>query len=209
MKNLCEVNVNKGDKQLELIPDDFKLSGTEFTHVFRAMMDSGAIAAMSGSALKVYIIIKILSGFDDGKTTASSVQIGEKTGLSRAQVTRGIKELKKQGLLFSERFGRRNTYRIIEKIPAIHRSGIPEAMTEIHYSKRSIQKLVGSLRSQIVEKMKGMTINGDINIQINFNHTDTINLNTDHEDINSVEADYSLVDKHGNPFDEVRAKIHS
>lgn len=187
------------DKQLDLIADDFQLRGAEFAHVFRSMMDSGSIASMSGSALKAYIIIKILSGFEDGKTTAASSFIGEKAGLSRSQVTRAIKELKELGLLFSERIGRRNTYRIIEKIPAIHKSGSPDAMAEIHYSKKSIQKLVGNIKNQIVGQLKGSTIHGDLNIQINFNHIDTVNIKTSSEDIekenDTLQAEFSLVEE--------------
>jgi biotin operon repressor len=180
--------------QLELIPDDFQLKGAEFAHVFRSMMDLGIIASMSGPALKVYIIIKILSGFESGETTASSEVIGQKAGLSRSQVTRAVKELKGSGLLFSERRGRRNTYRIIEKISAVHKSGSPGAMTEIHYSKKSINKLVGSLKGQIVERLKGTTINGDLNIQINFNHIENINLDLNPEE-DSVKAEFSFVEE--------------
>ena len=182
------------DKQIELIADDFQLQGAEFAHVFRSMMDSGSIALMSGSALKVYIVIKILSGFESGKTTASSDLIGEKTGLSRSQVTRAIKELKEQGLLFSERVGRRNTYRIIEKIPAIHKSGTPSAMTEIHYSKKSINKLVSSIKNQIIEKMRGMTVNGDLNIQINFNQIEKVEIHNPVDAVDTVQAEFDLVE---------------
>ena len=185
----------ENNKQIELIADDFQLKGAEFAHVFRSMMDSGSIALMSGSALKVYIIIKILSGFESGKTTASSDLIGEKAGLSRSQVTRAVKELKDQGLLFSERVGRRNTYRIIEKIPAIHKSGSPSAMTEIHYSKKSINKLVSSIKNQIVEKMRGMTVNGDLNIQINFNQIDKVEIhNPSDEKMDTIQAEFNLVE---------------
>lgn len=196
-KAVTEKVVNMGsDKQIELIPDDFELQGAEFTHVFRSMMDSGTIATMSGSALKVYIIIKLRSGFVDGKTTSSSAEIGEKTGLSKSQVTRAIKELRDMGLLFSERIGRRNTYRIIERIPAVHKSGSPEAMTEIYYSKKSINKLVSSIKGQIVEKMKGMTVNGDLNIQINFNKIDKVEINNlTEDDKENLQAEFEIVEE--------------
>ena len=72
---------------------------------------------MSGSALKVYVIIKTLSGFENGKTTASQQTIADQSGLSVIQVKRAVKELKFLGYLFSERFGRKNTIKLLKKFP--------------------------------------------------------------------------------------------
>ena len=91
------------DKQLALIEDDFKVTGSDWVHLFRYIIETGSLAEMTGGAWKVYTVIKLLSGFQDGRTTESHNVIGKYAGLSVAQVKRAINELKNLGYLYTER----------------------------------------------------------------------------------------------------------
>jgi len=181
--------------QLELIADDFRLPGSDFVHVFRYMVENGSIAKMSGSALKVYVVVKILSGFENGKTTASLDDIASQAGLSKSQVQRAVKELKDLGYLFSERFGRKNTYQIIEKIPSVHKSGSPDAIAEIPYRRMGMHDLVQQIRSEVVKKLAGAEGLRDINIIVNMGTIENININEVREVPDGpIQAEFDVVE---------------
>jgi DNA-binding Lrp family transcriptional regulator len=182
-------------KQLDLIEDDFKVSGSDWVHLFRYIIETGALAEMTGGAWKVYSVIKLLSGFQDGKTTASHEEIGKYAGLSIAQVKRAIKELKDLGYLYSERYGRKNSYQVIEKIPTAHKSGSPDALAEIPYRRLQVQSLVSKIRSEFLKKLTGSEGIRDVNIIINNGIIENLNIGGVESEPEDIQVEFSLVEE--------------
>jgi len=176
-------------------PDHFKVSGSDWVHMFKYMVENGSIAKMSGSGLKVYLVIKILSGFENGKTTKSQQYIGEQAGLSAVQVKRAVKELQGLGYLFIERFGRNNTYQIVEQIPTIHKSGTPNAVAEIPYQRKNINSLVKVIKDEFVKKLSGTEGIRDVNIIINTGTIENLNINGKETEPEDVHVEFSLVEE--------------
>jgi len=178
--------------------DEFRINGSDFIHIFRYMLENGSIAKMSGNSLKVYIVIKTLSGFENGKTTASIEDISISAGLSRSSVLRAIKELKEQKYLFSERFGRKNTYQIIETIPTVHKTGNPQAIAEIPYSRKSINKLVKNIKQEFINKLSGndsFTGIRDINIILNTGNINNLIIGDNQKEVEEeINVEFSLVE---------------
>ena len=194
------------NNQLVLIEDDFKVTGSDWVHLFRYMVENGSISKMSGSALKVYVIIKTLSGFENGKTTASQQTIADQSGLSVIQVKRAVKELKFLGYLFSERFGRKNTYQIIEKIPAVHKSGTPDAIAEIPYQRSAVQSLVKKIRSEFVKKLTGNEGIRDVNIIINTGIIENLNINGVESESEEIQVEFSIVEEFEKKIRKIKTK---
>lgn len=174
--------------------DEFKVTGTHFVHFFKYMLDNGSIAEMSGTAFKVYFVIKILSDFENGKTTATQDAIAEKAGISKAQVKRAIDELKDLKYLASERHGRKNTYMIIEHFDTAHKSGTPDGIAKVNYRRGHIQKLVKDIRKQFVKTLNGEEIHGirDVNITINNIENVNINMANNESDLKDVTVDVDV-----------------
>lgn len=176
-------------------PDHFTVSGSDWVHLFKYMVENKSIAKMSGSALKVYVVIKTLSGFENGKTTASHSVIAEHSGLSVISVKKSIKELKELGYLFSERYGRKNTYQIIEQIPTAHHSGNPNAIAEIPYQRKNMNKLVKVIRDEFVKKLSGTEGIRDVNIIINTGTIENLNINGVVTEPEDIQVEFSIVDE--------------
>jgi DNA-binding Lrp family transcriptional regulator len=192
--------------QLALIEDDFKVSGSDWVHLFRYMVENGSIAKMSGSALKVYVVIKTLSGFENGKTTASQQTIADQSGLSVPGVKNAINELKNLGYLFSERFGRKNTYSIIEQIPTVHKSGTPNAIAEIPYQRANVQSLIRVIKSEFVKKLTGNEGIRDVNIIINTGVIENLNINGVETEPENIQVEFSLVEEFEKKIGKIKGK---
>lgn len=176
-------------------PDHFKVSGSDWVHLFKYMVENGSIAKMSGAALKVYVVIKTLSGFENGKTTASHSVIAEHSGLSVVSVKKGIKELKNFGYLFSERYGRRNTYQIVEQIPTAHHSGNPNAIAEIPYQRKNINSLVKVIRNEFIKALTGTENIRDVNIIINTGTIENLNINGVETEPEDIQVEFTAVEE--------------
>ena len=89
---------------------------TQWFHVFKSMIDSGDLANISGSALKVYLVIKSHANFNTGASFPSEHTLSVKSGLSISQVKRNLVELRQLSYLLTEKVGRKNHYVLREKI---------------------------------------------------------------------------------------------
>ena len=103
--------MTKQEQQSEL----FKAETTWF-HVFKDMIDSGDMATLDGSSIKVYLVIKSYTNFSTGRAFPALELIASKAGLSERQVMRCLIELEKLGYISKEKTGRHNTYTLREKV---------------------------------------------------------------------------------------------
>jgi hypothetical protein len=72
-------------KQLDM----FKAETTWF-HVFVSMVENGDVAKLGPHAVTVYLVIKAYTNWKTGKAFPGLDTIVEKSGISRAQVTRSL-----------------------------------------------------------------------------------------------------------------------
>lgn len=83
---------------------------TAWFHIFKAMIESGDLARMDGSTIKVYLVIKAHTNFATGRAFPAIETIAMKAGISEPQVKRCLKALEAQGYIAKERQGRNNVY---------------------------------------------------------------------------------------------------
>jgi DNA-binding transcriptional MocR family regulator len=146
---------------------------TQWFHVFRSMVDSGDLARMKGSSIKVYLIIKAHVNMHSGFGGPSIETISEKADLSVAQVKRAISELEAMGYLAKDKQGRSNRYRVREMIQIRDQSGAPAGMAVWDYVPVRVQSTVSDLKGAIdsmdIDSAKMVTIE---KIQVNINRVD-------------------------------------
>ncbi len=80
--------------------------------VFKTMIDNGDLAKLSGSSIKVYLVIKAHIDSRTGKSSPLIKTISEKSGVSIAQVKRELIVLQKMGYVTKTKSGRNNVYKI-------------------------------------------------------------------------------------------------
>lgn len=162
----------KSGEQLEL----FKAETTWF-HIFNAMIRSGDLAKISGSAVKVYLAIKSHTNFATGRSFPSIELIGEETGLSESQTGRCLNELVKLGYVTKEKKGRRNHYMLREKIPINNNDGRPEAIASWDYLPSTVRDAVAELKHFSSTGEGGQIINIErLTINIAKDNAQQINL---------------------------------
>jgi DNA-binding MarR family transcriptional regulator len=143
---------------------------TSWFHVFKAMIDSGDLATMSGSSVKVYLVIKAHTSFSTGRAFPAIETIAEKAGLSRSQVLRELKALEAFGYLSKAKIGRRNEYRLREKVQITDDTGRPTAVATWDYLPSTVKEAVADLRNVLVSgDLAGSKIVHIERLQLNIN----------------------------------------
>ena len=127
--------MTKQEQQSEL----FKAETTWF-HVFKDMIDSGDMATLDGSSIKVYLVIKSYTNFSTGRAFPALELIASKAGLSERQVMRCLIELEKLGYISKEKTGRHNTYTLREKVSIKDSEGRPKAVATVSYTHLDVYK---------------------------------------------------------------------
>lgn len=120
---------------------------TQWFHVFKAMIDSGELAKMEGSTVKVYLVVKAHTNFSTGRAFPALETIAEKAGLSVAQIKRCLKQLEEHGYISKEKKGRSNVYTLREKIQIEDGTGRPAAVATWDYLPSSVQQAVADLKT--------------------------------------------------------------
>lgn len=115
-------------------------------HCFRGLIDSGQLARMSGSACKIYFVIKSYTNYKTGLAEPAILTIATKSGLSLSQVKRGLTSLGKSGLLRKSRAGRHNVYQIVEHFPLVGSQGTPIAMAKWEYVPAHVSTITEELK---------------------------------------------------------------
>lgn len=166
-------------KQMDL----FKAETTWF-HVFVSMIENGDVADLGPYAVTVYLVIKAYTNWKTGKAFPSVDTIVEKSGISRAQVTRSLAALTAKGYLDKVKSGRKNNYTLREKVTLKDEEGRPAAFATWDY----LPSTVEAARAEL----KRFMLTGEHDGKILF--VETLNLNVqvntgDHNLINQGKLD--------------------
>jgi biotin operon repressor len=166
-------------KQMEL----FKAETTWF-HVFVSMIENGDVARLGPYAVTVYLVVKAYTNWKTGKAFPSIETIGEKSGISRAQVMRSLASLTENGYLDKVKVGRKNSYTLREKVTLKDQEGRPAAFATWDY----LPSTVEAARAEL----KRFMLTGEQDGKILF--IETLNLNVqfnsgDHNVINQGKLD--------------------
>lgn len=161
-------------------PELFKAETTWF-HVFKDMIDSGDMAKLEGSAVKVYLVVKSYTNFSTGRAFPAIETIAEKAGLSEAQVKRCLAALEELGYISKAKEGRRNIYTLREKVQITDEQGRPAAVATWDYLPSSVSHAMADLKNVLMTgdlagakfvhienlHVQMQVNNGDHNIQFN------------------------------------------
>jgi len=169
MKKIGEViNVHskEGPAQQELFE-----AQTQWFHIFRAMIDSGDLAKLPGSAVKVYMVIKAHTNFSTGRAFPAMEAIADKSGISLAQVKRELKTLERFGYITKSKHGRSNVYTLREKVEITDENGRPAAVATWDYLPSSVKHAVADLKNVLVTgDLAGAKIVHIERLQVNVTH---------------------------------------
>lgn len=171
--------MTKQEQQSEL----FKAETTWF-HVFKDMIDSGDMARLDGSSIKVYLVIKSYTNFSTGRAFPAIELIAEKAGLSKIQVMRCLKSLEQAEYITKEKSGRHNVYTLREKVSIKDSEGRPQAVATWDYIPNSVKDAMAELKHAVVtgdmvggkvihiENLVLNVMTGDNSTQVNINGAD-------------------------------------
>lgn len=166
---------NSEPKQMEL----FKAQTTWF-HVFKDMVDNGDLARLSGSSIKVYLVIKSYTNFSSGKSFPMIETIAEKSGISSAQVKRELKSLEEYGYITKSKIGRNNCYTLREKVVIHDAMGQETAVATWDYLPSTVKDAVADLKNVLVTRnLENAQIVHIDKLQVNVTHVydNGVNLN--------------------------------
>lgn len=120
---------------------------TTWFHVFRSMFSSRDAARMGPYAVTVYLVIKAHTNFNTGNSFPSIDVIVDETGISRSQVIRVLKVLETFGYLKRTKAGRKNEYRLREKVSIRDGSGRQAAVATWDYLPTTVQAATADLKN--------------------------------------------------------------
>lgn len=144
---------------------------TQWFHFFRSMIDGGGLAEMTGSSLKVYLVIKAHSNYHTGDAFPSHETIAELSGLSVSQVKRLIKDLVSFGYISSSLIGRSSHYRIHETVQIQDESGSNTHKATWDYKPSTVRDAVADLKDALRTRDIGNASVVHIErLQVNVNH---------------------------------------
>ncbi|WP_422394472.1 helix-turn-helix domain-containing protein [Nitrospirillum amazonense] len=106
---------------------------------------------MKPYATVVYLVIKAHASFRDGMAFPSVQTIATKAGISRRQVVKSLHALEAAGYLSRERRGRRNHYRVREKVEIRNPAGMPAAVATWDYLPSTFMDALDQLRGILAQ----------------------------------------------------------
>jgi hypothetical protein len=161
--------------------DLFKANIT-WVHFFKDMVRSKQWAGLSGSAAKVYMVIKTYSNWRTGEAHPSLETIVEYSGVVRNSAIKACKELEEQGMIRQVKAaGKQTRYQVIETVLAEDpASGEPMHSISFDYMPLHVTEVVKDIKTFLASGIAPgthLTIkNLTINIQNNApGSTGTIN----------------------------------
>lgn len=150
--------------------DLFRAETTWF-HVFHSMIETGDIAQMGPYAVTVYIVIKAHTNFKTGRSFPSIDSISVESGISRSQVMRELKTLESFGYITKSREGRRNEYRLREKVCIRDDEGRTTAVATWDYLPSTVQAATADLKNVLLSgNFSGSQIVHIERLQVNVTH---------------------------------------
>lgn len=169
----------------------FKAETTWF-HVFKDMIDSGDMAKLDGSAIKVYLVVKAHTNFSTGRAFPAIDTIAAGAGLSNIQVIRCLKALEQAGYITKEKSGRHNVYTLREKVSIKDSEGRPQAVATWDYIPNSVRDAVAEIKNAVVtgDMVGGNTVNiATLNVFVNIANGEATQFNINAADLDKVPAD--------------------
>lgn len=124
---------------------------TTWFHVFRAIIESGDAARMGPHTFALYIVIKSYTNFATGDAFPKLEVLAEKSGMSIRQVKKSVNELVERGYITKEKQGRRNSYRLREKINIRDETGRPAAVATWDYLPATVEAARAELRNFLLQ----------------------------------------------------------
>lgn len=184
----------------DLVPqqgDLFEVDASWF-HVFRDLVASGQLAEMTGSSVKVYLVIRAYANPASGDSFPSIDLIAEKTGLSRSQVKRELIALEDQGHVRKQKSGRHNVYNLLDKWPIKNASTgeVVRRVEVVPYIPKMVEIITKKLKAALMggELPSAGPINLNLNMPVTINYaadggTIIINGGSDQDDSLVIDAD--------------------
>lgn len=124
---------------------------TSWFHLFRSMIESGDAKSLGPHAFTVYCVIKSHTNFNTGEAFPSVKTIVDKSGISKMTVLRALKSLADHGYIQVEKKGRKNVYRLREKVTINDSQGRPSAVATWDYLPTTIKQAQAELRNFLLE----------------------------------------------------------
>ena len=163
---------------------------TSWFHIFKDMIDSGDMARLDGSTIKVYLVVKSHTNFSTGRAFPALDLVASKAGLSERQVMRCLTELEKAGYINKNKSGRHNVYTLREKVSIKDLEGRPQAVATWDYIPNSVRDAVAELKHAVVtgEMVGGRVIHIE-NLVLNVSTGDSTQVNINGIDLEKMPAD--------------------
>jgi DNA-binding Lrp family transcriptional regulator len=170
---------------------------TTWFHVFKDMIDSGDMAKLQGSSMKVYLVIKAHTNFSTGRAFPAIETISDKSGLSDPQVKRCLKELQDYGYITKEKRGRNNIYTLREKVNINDIKGRPVAAATWDYIPHGVRESVADLKNVLLTgDLSGAKIVHIENLNIQINNNESLGVQVNAADMEALRKfSPSLADK--------------
>lgn len=180
---------------------------TQWFHVFKTMIDSGELAKMDGSTVKVYLVVKAHTNFSTGRAFPALETIVEKSGLSLSQVQRCLKQLEEHQYISKEKQGRSNVYTLREKVEICDDQGRPTAVATWDYLPSTVQQAVADLKNVLVTgDVAGAKVVHIERLQVNVTnlHDNAVNLNVQQLMANLENLPKEMRDKLFDRFESIK-----
>jgi len=168
---------------VEKVKDKVIVQGTlfppkaEWFHMFKEMIRSEVWAGFSPAAKALYPALKTYTNRHDGYAFPSFDTLEKKAGLSRASVSKAVKELEELGYIRREKqgTGRASTqYRLVEKFALPDADGQPtDEVATFDYLPGLVKEATAELKNFIA---RGMTDAG----KLQYIHIEKLNLTINH-----------------------------
>jgi biotin operon repressor len=179
---------------------------TQWFHFFRAMVESGDLAKMDGSVIKIYLIVKAHVNFTSGNAFPSIETLSAKAGMSERQVMRAIATLEGMGYISKVKKGRNNIYTLREKIDIVDDVGDVTAVASWDYAPSTIQNAVADLKNVLLTgDLAGAKIVHIENLHVNIQNNGIQMNNTATNQLVDTGALKELLSKEA--FDKLTARL--
>ncbi len=147
------MTAKKPTSQAELFSTD-----ASWVHIFKEIVRSKVWANLSPLGAKAYVAVKAFTSWDDGEAFPSIDTLQEYSGLARASVIKGLKELEEKGLLKRDnKRGKGSSYKLVEQFEVTDGTGRPAASVSFDYMPGYVGDAVAELKNFIAN---GLTLDG-------------------------------------------------
>ena len=158
--------------------DMFLNASLGWFHVFNDMVNGGDLRKLMDkcpSSIGVYLVIKSLVHYKKGVSFPSVKTIMERTRLSNATIHKSLHALEEYGYITITKDGRKNIYRVREKIKVTDSTGAESALVSFDYFGSVIEKARQEIKDFLVKP------NPDKNYQ--YIHIENLNITLNQQNV--------------------------